>query len=238
MKVHPLASGLLVLAITLSASGCRRSTDEMWNDTKTAGRHVSRGVGTLGGKHGDSRQINDPSLFGQGDQAGNRQDFLTYADDKDSLKLEMGNEVALPQPKETPGEPGSSIPGIEHFKDPLQDPALAAIFEHMHFAYNSSLIKGEENLRTAHAISEFMKQHPKYYLFIEGHCDKKGPAAYNFSLGANRSNAVRALLIQEGVNADHLFTVSYGKEKLLFTEDSDEFQKLNRRAQFKVFEKQ
>lgn len=234
MNIRQVTSSLLVVA-SLSIVGCHRSSDEVWNDTKSAGRHMSRGAGTLGGKHGDSRQTSDPSQFGG--QGAGALDFATYADEKDNLKLEMSDEEVLPQPKETPGEPGSSIPGIEKFKDPLQDPALAAIFEHVHFAYNTSLIKGDENLHTVHAISDYMKKHPNCYIFIEGHCDKKGPAAYNFSLGANRSNSVRALLIQDGISPDHLFTVSYGKEKLLFNEDSDEFQKLNRRAQFKIYQK-
>ena len=238
MKIHHLTSGLLLVVTAFLTTGCHRSTDEVWNDTKTAGRHVSRGVGTMGGKHGVSRQVSDPSQFGvsKGDNS-TSQDFVTYSDDKDSLKLEMSGEEVLPQPKETPGEPGSSIPGIDNFKDPLQDPALAAIFEHVHFVYNSSLIKGDDNTKILHGIADYMKQHNNAYIFIEGHCDKRGPAAYNFSLGANRANSVRALLIQDGVNPDHLFTVSYGKEKLLFSEDSEEFQKLNRRAQFKIFEK-
>ena len=238
MKIHSIAAGLLLVVTSLVSSGCQRSTDEVWNDTKTAGRHVSRGVGTMGGKHGVSRQVSDPSQFGgsKGDNS-TSQDFVAYADEKDSLRLEMSGEEVLPQPKETPGEPGSSIPGIENFKDPLQDPALAAIFEHVHFPYNSSLLKGDENVKILHGIADYMKQHPNLYVFIEGHCDKRGPAAYNFSLGANRANSVRALLIQDGINPDHLFTVSYGKEKLLFNEDSEEFQKLNRRGQFKVFEK-
>ena len=236
MRIHQVTSGLLVVA-SLCVVGCHRSSDEVWNDTKSAGRHVSRGVGTMGGKHGDSRQVTDPSQFGDGSTAPGKSDFTSYADEKENLKLEMSDEEMIPQPKETPGEPGSSIPGIEKFKDPLQDPTLASIFEHVHFAYNSSLIKGEDNLRVVHAITDYMKSHPNCYVFIEGHCDKRGPAAYNFSLGANRSNAVRAMLIQEGISPDHLFTVSYGKEKLLFNEDGEEFQKLNRRAQFKIFQK-
>lgn len=234
MRIHQLATVLLVGAASIVLSGCHRSSDEVWNDTKTAGHHMSRGVGTLGGKHATSQQVTDPSQMG----LDKTQDFVAYSDEQDSTKMEAGGEEAIPQPKETPGEPGSSIPGIDGFKDPLQDPATASIFEHIHFAYNSSLIKGDENLRIIHSINDYLKSHPKCYVFIEGHCDKRGPAAYNFSLGANRSNSVRSLLIQEGANPDHLFTVSYGKEKLLFNEDSEEFQKLNRRAQFKIFEKQ
>ena len=75
------------------------------------------------------------------------------------------------------------------------------------------------------------------YLFVEGHCDKRGPQAYNFALGANRANSVRALLVKEGVNADHIFTVSYGKERPLADGDGEEFFRVNRRGQFKVYER-
>jgi peptidoglycan-associated lipoprotein len=82
-----------------------------------------------------------------------------------------------------------------------------------------------------------MKNHPRLYVFVEGHCDKRGSGSYNFALGANRANGVRTALIQEGVSPDRVFTVSYGKEKLLFEEDGEEFHRLNRRSQFKVYEK-
>jgi peptidoglycan-associated lipoprotein len=214
--------------------GCQRSPDEVWNDTKTAGRHVGRGVDTAGGKQGSSRQIKDGSAFGdQG--SGKPSDFVPLEDDR--LNLQVGDAEAVPAPQDSPGDPGSPVPGIEAFRDPSQDPELAPIFEHVHFEYNSSLIKGDDSLRTIQKIADYMKSHPRLYVFVEGHCDKRGSASYNLALGANRANTVRTAIVQEGVSPDQLFTISYGKERPLFEDEGDEFFRLNRRAQFKVYEK-
>jgi peptidoglycan-associated lipoprotein len=233
-------SRLLILSLLLLGglgTGCRRSPDEVWNDTKTAGRHVGRGVDTMGGKQGSSRQIKDGSEFGYENGTGSRQnnDFVALDDEK--LNLQVGDAESLPAPKDSPGDPGSPIPGIEAFRDPAQDPELAPIFEHVHFEYNSSLLKNDENLKIIQKIADYMKSHPRLYVFVEGHCDKRGSAAYNMALGANRSNAVRAALIEDTISPDRIFTISYGKEKPLFDDEGEEFFRLNRRAQFKVYEK-
>jgi peptidoglycan-associated lipoprotein len=236
---------LLIIPILLAGCmsvGCQRSSDEMWNDTKTAGRHVGRGVGTIGGKQGTSQQVKDGSEFSDNDSSGKPKrvghpDFIGLDDDQERLALQMGGAESIPSPTESPGEPGSSIPGIEAFKDPALDPELAPIFEHVHFDYNSSLVKGDENQKILQNIADYLKNHPRMYVFLEGHCDKRGPLAYNFALGANRANSVRNFLVHEGVPYEHLFTISYGKEKPLFEEDGEEFQRLNRRVQFKIYEK-
>src|SRR5581483_9123242 len=202
-----------------AVTSCKRSPNEVWDDTKSAGRHMGRGINTLGGKHGESRQVRSGAEFAGADAGA--QDFISIED-------ERGDHTA--QPKETPGEMGSSIPGIEAFKDPANDPELAAIFKNVHFDYNSSLIEGEENLSILQRMGDFLNGHNNVYVFVEGHCDKRGPSAYNFALGANRANAVRDFLIHNGVSADRLFTVSYGKDKPLVEGDSEEFYKVNRRG--------
>jgi peptidoglycan-associated lipoprotein len=219
-------------------TGCQRSTDDVWNDTKTAGRHVGRGLDTMGGKQGSSRQVTDGVEFGDSGSIAmtkDRDGFSSAGDDR--YDLAIGDAEVIPAPKDTPGEAGSPIPGIEAFKDPALDPELAPIFEHVHFDYNSALVKGDENLRIIQNIATFMKNHPNIYVFVEGHCDKRGSSAYNFALGANRANVIRTDLIQEGISPDRLFTTSYGKEKPLFEEDGEEFHRLNRRVQFKVYER-
>jgi peptidoglycan-associated lipoprotein len=235
-RLHLILIPLFILSSV--GIGCRRSPDDVWNDSKTAGRHVGRGVDTLGGKQGSSRQIANGGAFGDSDAIPITKDHKDFtALDDDQMNLQIGDAETIPPPKDSPGEAGSSIPGIDAFKDPALDPELAPIFEHIHYDYNSSNIKGDENLRIIQNISNYMKNHPRLYVFVEGHCDKRGSGAYNFALGANRSNAIRTALIQEGVSPDRLFTASYGKEKLLFEEDGEEFHRLNRRSQFKVYEK-
>ena len=65
------------------------------------------------------------------------------------------------------------------------------------------------------------KQHPNISFTIEGHCDERGSTEYNLALGDSRANSVRNALVQGGVAADHVKTISYGKEKPFCTESNE-----------------
>jgi peptidoglycan-associated lipoprotein len=79
-----------------------------------------------------------------------------------------------------------------------------------------------------------MKRYTSWAVTIEGHCDERGTAEYNLSLGERRAVAARAYLVAQGISADRLRTVSYGKE-FPFDPGHDEsaFAK-NRRAHFVI----
>lgn len=222
--------------------GCCRNADDVWDDTKTAGRHVRRGFCSLGGKHGDSRQVCCREDFLHCDD-----DFCT--DNFQSFQYEPlpDQEIAMVEPKfhptkirlpqEEPGQPMSHIPGIEAFKDPKQDGELRDIFQNVHFPYNSSLIKGKDNLDRLRSMAQYLKTAPETYMFVEGHCDERGAEAFNLALGARRSNAVRDFLIKEGVRPDTIFSVSYGKERPLDIGRTEEAWAKNRRAEFKTYQR-
>lgn len=259
MKAHKLLFLLALTGTICIFQSCTRTSSDVWEDTKSAGRHVQKGVRALGGKQGDSRQIRARSDFESIEdedlyQGGSFQDYdydqgqengYSYAqpefiplEDQVNYRADVGMaDMIAPQPRETPGEPGSSIPGIEYFRDPSTNPQLAGIFKNIYFEYNSNLIKGPENLQIIHNVADFMRRHPNFYLFIEGHADERGPQAYNLALGSRRANAVRNALIGAGANPDHLFTISYGKERPLVLEHHEEAWSKNRRAEFKVYER-
>lgn len=194
---------------------------------------------SLGGKHGDSRAVQNRDDFypnGQRMAAGTGSDYIPLPDFSDQGDVAMGDFVA-PQPRETPGDPGSSIPGIEAFSDPSLNPKLAGIFRPVHFEYNSNLIKGDENNAILTKVANYLKSNPNTYIFVEGHTDERGPEAFNLSLGLRRSDSVRNQLISDGVSPDNIFSVSYGKERPLVLEHHEEAWAANRRAEFKIYQK-
>jgi peptidoglycan-associated lipoprotein len=133
--------------------------------------------------------------------------------------------------------PKGSLPSIQSFMDPNADPLLSRIFRKLHFDYNSNLVKGKENIEIVQNVAEYLKKHPRATIYVEGHCDKRGPEAYNLALGSRRSNEVKSLLIKEGVEPERILTVSYGKEHLLAIGNDEPAHKQNRRAEFKIYEK-
>lgn len=243
---------MALLGAASAFQSCTRNGDDVWEDTKSAGRHMGRGLKALGGGSTDSRQVTSRGDFESiddgygydeaglqdceyqegGYQDGQPADYVPLADQANSR-----GDRGAPQPRETPGEAGSSIPGIDAFRDPSTIPQLAGIFRNIYFDYDSSLVKGQENLQIIHSIADFMRKNPGMYIFVEGHTDERGPQAYNFSLGSRRGNAIRNLLLSEGVSPDHVFTISYGKDRPVVLERHEEGWSKNRRAEFKVYER-
>ena len=61
--------------------------------------------------------------------------------------------------------------------------------------------------------AQWLQQYGNYTFTIEGHADERGTREYNIALGARRANTVRDFLARNGVTAQRVRTVSYGKER-------------------------
>lgn len=231
----------IACAISLLTTGCSRQPSEVWDDTKTACRYGNHGLRTVGGKKCDSRQVCDREAFGLSDGYDSSymygDDYIPLEDMGGSNSMNLSQGESVPQSRLTPGDPNGPVPSIEAFSDPDNNPALARVFRRVSFAYNSDSVKGEENFATLRNVAGYLKQKPNTYVFVEGHCCERGPQAYNLALGMRRANAVRNYLVEQGVNPNNLFTISYGKERPASLEANDAGQAANRRAQFKIYSK-
>jgi peptidoglycan-associated lipoprotein len=78
-------------------------------------------------------------------------------------------------------------------------------------------------------LRDILKDYPDYKLSIEGHCDERGSAEYNMALGQERADAAKSYLVQVGIPAGQLATVSYGKEKPACDEHDEACWQKNRR---------
>ena len=61
--------------------------------------------------------------------------------------------------------------------------------------------------------ARWLDSYPDVRVRIEGNADERGTREYNFALGARRADAVKAFLMDHGVNAGRISTISYGKEQ-------------------------
>ncbi len=71
----------------------------------------------------------------------------------------------------------------------------------------------EDGRGTLAKQAEWLKKYTNYPITIEGKCDERGTREYNLALGERRANAVRQYLVAQGVPADRIKTISYGKER-------------------------
>jgi len=99
------------------------------------------------------------------------------------------------------------------------------------FAYDSYDIEPQYK-SVLQADARFLQQHPNISFLIEGHCDERGSTEYNLALGDNRANATKQALVQLGVAASRIQTISYGKEKPFCTQSNESCWQQNRRAHF------
>ena len=78
--------------------------------------------------------------------------------------------------------------------------------------------------------AQWLNTNQNYAVIIEGHADEQGTREYNLSLGAKRAAAVQDFLISQGVAANRMRTISYGKERPLAICSDEECYSKNRRA--------
>jgi peptidoglycan-associated lipoprotein len=104
-----------------------------------------------------------------------------------------------------------------------------------YFDYDKSDIREDARAaltRGAEALKSIFQEFPSAVISVEGHCDERGSAEYNLGLGDRRATAAKDFLVQLGVPADKLKTISYGKERPVCTESNEECWQRNRRAHF------
>ncbi|MGH8222108.1 MAG: peptidoglycan-associated lipoprotein Pal [Woeseiaceae bacterium] len=68
-------------------------------------------------------------------------------------------------------------------------------------------------------------------LRLEGHADERGSREYNIGLGERRSQAVRSILLANGVSTDQLSTISFGEERPAVARNDERSYALNRRVE-------
>jgi len=79
-------------------------------------------------------------------------------------------------------------------------------------------------------IRGILASYPSETLRIEGHCDERGSDEYNVALGDKRAQAVREFFETMGISSAQLTIISYGKEKPVCTDQTEDCWQKNRRA--------
>ncbi|MGI9071187.1 MAG: OmpA family protein [Bryobacteraceae bacterium] len=112
---------------------------------------------------------------------------------------------------------------------------LARQVQDIHFDYDKSDIRPQDQSilqADATALKSIFVLDPNFTATVEGHCDERGSAEYNLGLGDRRASATKDALVGLGVPGDKLRTISYGKERPLCTDASEDCYQRNRRAHF------
>ena len=102
----------------------------------------------------------------------------------------------------------------------------------IHFDFDKSDIRSDQ-AKTLKGNAKWIKANSNHKVSIQGHCDERGTPEYNIALGDRRARAAKSYLVNLGIDADLLKTVSYGEEKPDCKKADEECYAKNRRAEFK-----
>ncbi len=129
-----------------------------------------------------------------------------------------------------------------HRKDEMEAPKPViqakkiTIDQMIHFDFDKSNIK-KDSYGILNDVASILKANPQIKkIRIEGHTDAIGTDAYNMKLSQRRANSVRDYLTQQGISADRLEAVGYGKSRPIAPNNTAAGRAQNRRVEFNVIE--
>jgi peptidoglycan-associated lipoprotein len=129
--------------------------------------------------------------------------------------------AAAPAPPPAP-RPTVSVSANDLFRQNVQT---------IYFDYDKAEVRPDQVSRLE-ANASWLKQQRGLRFTIEGHCDERGSEEYNLGLGDRRANVIKEFLIKQGVDQSSIMTISYGEERPVCKEATEECYQKNRRGAF------
>jgi peptidoglycan-associated lipoprotein len=108
-----------------------------------------------------------------------------------------------------------------------------ANLQDIHFDFDRYEL-GDNDRQILDRHAAWMKEHPRTLMLVEGHCDERGTAEYNISLGERRAKATANYLTSRGVGSERITTISYGEQRPVCGDANETCWQNNRRAHFLV----
>jgi peptidoglycan-associated lipoprotein len=118
----------------------------------------------------------------------------------------------------------------ERLKEEARDMFLN---DDIHFEFDSSTLTSEAQL-TLKKKAEWLQNNSDAMTTIEGHCDDRGTNEYNLALGDGRATSAKNFLVDLGISASRLTTISYGEERPADLGQNEEAWAKNRRCRFTI----
>jgi peptidoglycan-associated lipoprotein len=110
---------------------------------------------------------------------------------------------------------------------------MAFVNENIHFGFDSFVLSDQAQ-QILNSKADYLRDNSSVTVTVEGHCDDRGTDAYNIALGERRAKSVKNFLVDLGISANRLNTVSYGEERPIAIGQDEASWAKNRRAQFVV----
>jgi len=110
------------------------------------------------------------------------------------------------------------------------------VFDHLNFVTGSTQLTPESG-RTVSDLAEVLKAYPSAQVQLSGHTDNTGNPQANQALSLDRANAVKALLVNDGVGANRISTQGFGEQRPVASNNTEQGRAQNRRTELTVTQK-
>jgi peptidoglycan-associated lipoprotein len=139
--------------------------------------------------------------------------------------------------KKPPPPPPAPPPVVEQPPPPPPPPPPPEVaplqLTTIYFDYDKSDIRSDSRDILAQNAKS-LTDHPEAVIRIEGNCDERGTDEYNMALGERRAIAARDYLVNYGIDAQKISTISYGESRPVAMGHDEGAWSQNRRDDFKV----
>ena len=110
-----------------------------------------------------------------------------------------------------------------------QEDLIVNVGDRVFFNYDSAELDTDAQELLQDQVA-WLKQYTDVSVIIEGHCDERGTREYNLALGEKRAQSVKNYIINLGISANRVSTISYGKERPAVVGSNDGAWAQNRRS--------
>jgi len=168
------------------------------------------------------------NIGGRAREAG-RQAVATTQNALSSISLPGGANISVPT--------GSVNYNLAKFlADGSQTAPQTFVFDHLNFEPASTQLTADSQ-GTVNNLSSILKAYPNVQVQLSGHTDNTGAPDANQKLSLDRANAIKQVLVNNGVAADRIATNGYGQDRPIASNDTEEGRAKNRRLELTVTQK-
>lgn len=159
---------------------------------------------------------------------------------------EQAAQRPVEESTQTPSQTASTTPGTTPDQsaasstkpaEPVVTPAAPTmkveLLKKIHFEYDKSAITPEAKAQLDKNY-DYLAKNGDVKVLVVGHCDERGTNEYNMALGDRRANSTKSYLVNRGIAAQRLDTLSKGEEEPLDPGHDETAWGKNRRAEFLV----
>jgi peptidoglycan-associated lipoprotein len=153
-------------------------------------------------------------------------------------QVPVASEPVTPEPAAvalaTPTEQTEAAQAAEAAQRPRHEDYIAVPeLKPIYFEFDKSVLRPDA-IDALSSSTAWLKENADALVLIEGNCDERGTAEYNLALGDRRAKSAMDYLEANGIAKERLSTISYGKERPVCTDRSEECMNQNRRADFRI----